>query len=169
MSGTHADAPDGLLLAVGDGIRAGAMLHGASVLDVAPTILYLMGLPVARDMEGRVLTEMLDERLRPRPPRHLHPQLREPGRHPGRRRVPARPAADARREPVILSSSRMATVDDFLTLDVRVGTVVSAEVLRGARKPAFALRVDFGRPGHARLQRADQRPLRGRRTSSACR
>ena len=63
MSGTHADAPDGLLLAVGDGVRAGAALNGASVLDIAPTILYLMGLPVARDMEGRVLTEMLDERF----------------------------------------------------------------------------------------------------------
>ena len=60
-SGTHAGAPDGVLLAVGDGIRAGAVLQQASVLDVAPTILYLMGLPVARDMEGRVLTEMLEE------------------------------------------------------------------------------------------------------------
>lgn len=47
----------------------------------------------------------------------------------------------------------MATVDDFLTLDLRVGTVVAAEILRGARKPAFSLQVDFG-------------PL-GRRTSSA--
>jgi predicted AlkP superfamily phosphohydrolase/phosphomutase len=61
LSGTHAGAPDGMLLAVGDGIRAGATMRSASVLDVAPTILYLMGLPVARDMEGRVLTEILDE------------------------------------------------------------------------------------------------------------
>jgi hypothetical protein len=28
---------------------------------VAPTILYLMGLPVALDMEGRVLSEMVDD------------------------------------------------------------------------------------------------------------
>jgi tRNA-binding protein len=41
----------------------------------------------------------------------------------------------------------LATVDDFLTLDLRVGTVVAAEVLRGARKPAFRLQVDFGRLG----------------------
>jgi predicted AlkP superfamily phosphohydrolase/phosphomutase len=60
-SGTHTGAPDGVILAAGDGIRAGAVLQQASVLDVAPTILYLMGLPVARDMEGRVLTEMLEE------------------------------------------------------------------------------------------------------------
>jgi tRNA-binding protein len=44
----------------------------------------------------------------------------------------------------------LATVDDFLTLDLRVGTVVAAEVLRGARKPAFALQVDFGALGRRR-------------------
>jgi predicted AlkP superfamily phosphohydrolase/phosphomutase len=60
-SGTHAGAPDGFLLAVGDGIKADAVVQGASVLDVAPTILYLMGLPVARDMEGRVLAEIVEE------------------------------------------------------------------------------------------------------------
>jgi tRNA-binding protein len=41
----------------------------------------------------------------------------------------------------------LATVDDFLTLDLRVGTVVGAELLRGARKPAFSLQVDFGELG----------------------
>ena len=44
----------------------------------------------------------------------------------------------------------MATVDDFLTLDLRVGTVVAAEVLRGARKPSFSLQVDFGALGRRR-------------------
>lgn len=38
----------------------------------------------------------------------------------------------------------MATVADFLNLDVRVGTIVSAEPLPGARKPALALRIHFG-------------------------
>ncbi len=57
---SHAAGPPGVLLAFGEGIRPGATLAGASVLDVAPTLLYLLGLPVARDMEGRVLTEMLE-------------------------------------------------------------------------------------------------------------
>ncbi|HET7293100.1 MAG TPA: alkaline phosphatase family protein [Vicinamibacteria bacterium] len=60
-SGVHDAAPDGVVLAVGDGIRRGALLERGSVLDLAPTLLYLMGLPVARDMEGRVWTEILDE------------------------------------------------------------------------------------------------------------
>jgi hypothetical protein len=57
---THASAPPGLLLVVGEGIRPGATLGRASILDVAPTLLYLLGLPVPRDMGGRVLTEMLE-------------------------------------------------------------------------------------------------------------
>jgi predicted AlkP superfamily phosphohydrolase/phosphomutase len=57
--GLHDDAPDGFILAVGDGVRPGGRFTRASVLDVAPTVLYLMGLPVARDMEGRVMTEAL--------------------------------------------------------------------------------------------------------------
>jgi predicted AlkP superfamily phosphohydrolase/phosphomutase len=62
-SGTHASGADGVLLMVGDGIRSGAAIRDASVLDVTPTILYLMGLPVARDMEGHVLTDVLDGSL----------------------------------------------------------------------------------------------------------
>lgn len=38
----------------------------------------------------------------------------------------------------------MATFDDFLKLDMRVGTIVSANVFEKARKPAYQLQVDFG-------------------------
>jgi hypothetical protein len=57
---SHAGAPDGVFLAAGAGIRPGSTPVNATLLDVAPTLLYLMGLPVARDMEGRILTEILD-------------------------------------------------------------------------------------------------------------
>jgi hypothetical protein len=50
-SGTHERAPDGFLLAYGPHVRPGR-LPRASVLDVAPTVLYYLGLPAARDMDG---------------------------------------------------------------------------------------------------------------------
>ena len=36
------------------------------------------------------------------------------------------------------------TIDDFQRVDIRVGRIVAAEPLKGARKPAYALRIDFG-------------------------
>ena len=38
----------------------------------------------------------------------------------------------------------MATFDDFMKLDIRVGTILSAKVFEKARKPAYQLQVDFG-------------------------
>ena len=38
----------------------------------------------------------------------------------------------------------MATFDDFLKLDIRVGTILSAKTFEKARRPAYQLEVDFG-------------------------
>jgi tetratricopeptide (TPR) repeat protein len=46
----------GILAINGPGIVKGAPLYGQSILDVAPTILTLYGLPVAEDMDGKVLS-----------------------------------------------------------------------------------------------------------------
>ena len=58
----------GILSIHGMGVREGAWLGTVSVLDVAPTLAYLLDLPVALDLPGRVLREAFTpERLERRP------------------------------------------------------------------------------------------------------
>jgi hypothetical protein len=57
FTGTHERAPDGFLLAYGSPVAPARQSRGA-VIDVAPTLLYFLGLPVARDMDGFVRTDL---------------------------------------------------------------------------------------------------------------
>jgi predicted AlkP superfamily phosphohydrolase/phosphomutase len=53
LSGTHDTAPDGFLMAYGSTVARGRRLEArASVVDIVPTILYFLGLPIGRDMDG---------------------------------------------------------------------------------------------------------------------
>jgi tetratricopeptide (TPR) repeat protein/predicted AlkP superfamily phosphohydrolase/phosphomutase len=52
--------PDGIFVAAGPHIRRGARVEGASVLDLAPTVLHYLGLPVAKDMDGSVLESIFE-------------------------------------------------------------------------------------------------------------
>ncbi|MCS6859229.1 MAG: hypothetical protein NZT92_02775, partial [Abditibacteriales bacterium] len=57
-SGDH--RMNGILIAHGAPFKK-TLVEGATLCDLAPTVLHLMGLPVPADMDGRVLTEMLNE------------------------------------------------------------------------------------------------------------
>jgi predicted AlkP superfamily phosphohydrolase/phosphomutase len=52
VNGTHETAPDGFLMAYGAAVAPGRVPRRASVVDVTPTILYFLGLPLGRDMDG---------------------------------------------------------------------------------------------------------------------
>lgn len=54
----HNSQVKGILIAHGPNVKDGKRIEGASIMDLAPTVLYLSGLPIPRDMDGKVLTEM---------------------------------------------------------------------------------------------------------------
>jgi predicted AlkP superfamily phosphohydrolase/phosphomutase len=55
---------NGILLVQGKNIQHNYHVHGAHILDVAPSLLYALGLPVPRDMDGKILQDMFTESFR---------------------------------------------------------------------------------------------------------
>ncbi len=57
---------EGVVIASGRGVKPGAHLReGASLLDVTPTILELLGIPIPADMDGRPMSELFDPNVVP--------------------------------------------------------------------------------------------------------
>jgi predicted AlkP superfamily phosphohydrolase/phosphomutase/tetratricopeptide (TPR) repeat protein len=50
----------GVFVLAGPGVKKDEIVHGATLLDVTPTALALFGLPVGRDMEGKVLVNAFE-------------------------------------------------------------------------------------------------------------
>lgn len=66
-SGAH--TTKGIVFMTGEGVKQGP-IAGATVTDIAPTILYLMGIAVPAEMDGHVLTQAFgEEHLRSNPPK----------------------------------------------------------------------------------------------------
>ena len=57
----HEHRDFGVFVMSGPGIRKDEYLHGATVLDITPTILTLFDLPIGEDMDGRALVEAFEE------------------------------------------------------------------------------------------------------------
>lgn len=62
LPGKH--RPTGIFIAAGPDIRAGARVEGARIVDVAPTVLYALGLPIPEDMDGRPLLDIFRDEFR---------------------------------------------------------------------------------------------------------
>jgi predicted AlkP superfamily phosphohydrolase/phosphomutase len=58
LSGVH--RMDGILLAQGPHIRRNARIEGAGIIDVAPTVMYALGLPIPTDMDGKPLAGLFE-------------------------------------------------------------------------------------------------------------
>ena len=55
--GSHERGPDGFLIAYGGPVQPTRLTRG-SIVDVTPTVLYFLGLPVGRDMDGFARTDL---------------------------------------------------------------------------------------------------------------
>ena len=65
-SGTHRH--EGILILKGDGIKKNYSVTDARIIDIAPMILYSLGIPVPEDMDGRVLNDVfMEEHLKHHP------------------------------------------------------------------------------------------------------
>lgn len=53
----------GILVACGEGIKKDHVLNGANLLDIAPTLLSLFGLPYGEDMDGKPLVDMFEDSM----------------------------------------------------------------------------------------------------------
>ncbi|MGD8794405.1 MAG: hypothetical protein PVF47_17780, partial [Anaerolineae bacterium] len=71
---------DGVFIALGPNFRAGHRLPAASIVDVTPTVLYALGLPLLESFDGRVVEEAFEPAFR-----RDHPPSYEagPGGGPG--------------------------------------------------------------------------------------
>jgi len=60
VSAYHEDTPAGVIFFYGKGIEKRNTAEGMKIVDIAPTILYFLGLPVAKDMDGIVQSPVFD-------------------------------------------------------------------------------------------------------------
>lgn len=79
----HRHGPPGILTLRGGPVRKGVKLRAASVYDIYPTVLYLLGLPVPRDAAGRVLLDALEPAFVQAHPVRTIPSYRPYGPSPG--------------------------------------------------------------------------------------
>jgi len=58
LSGQHRSGPPGFFFLQGMGVQAAQKIDSARLVDILPTLLYFLGLPVARDLDGEPLTQV---------------------------------------------------------------------------------------------------------------
>lgn len=71
---------DGFVFFAGPAVSMGMRASGARVADVTPTLLYMVDLPLAQDMSGRVLLDTIPEEVAATRPLRLIPSYPNPDR-----------------------------------------------------------------------------------------
>jgi predicted AlkP superfamily phosphohydrolase/phosphomutase len=77
IAGTH--YPEGIFVAHGPGVSQGATLAQQSIVDIAPTLLYSLGLPIPEDFQGRVMQDAFTSEQLQQEPIRTGPPTESPG------------------------------------------------------------------------------------------
>ena len=104
--------PLGIVAIAGPGVRPDQLIHGAGLLDIAPTVLALLGLPIGGDMPGRILAEAFVERLKAERIPSWETVDGECGRHPPDSIEDPWQARDAIRQLVALGYSETSPAEE---------------------------------------------------------
>jgi predicted AlkP superfamily phosphohydrolase/phosphomutase/tetratricopeptide (TPR) repeat protein len=85
-----------------DGVRAGERIYGASVLDVTPTALHVLGLPSGEDMDGKVLINAFVDGQALKPVASWDSVAGRDGRHPPERQYDGASSVESLKQLVAL-------------------------------------------------------------------
>jgi tetratricopeptide (TPR) repeat protein len=107
----------GILAMAGPGILADERIYGATLLDVAPTVLTILGLPVGADMDGKTLAQAFSQSVVPESIPSWDEVAGEAGLHPADLRVDPMDASEALRQLVDLGYMAAPTGDEQDAID----------------------------------------------------
>ena len=67
VSAYHENAPDGVVFFIGKDITKGKYIEDMKLIDIAPTLLHYLGLPVGKDIDGIVNSSIFTEEFKNEP------------------------------------------------------------------------------------------------------
>ncbi|HEU5022145.1 MAG TPA: tetratricopeptide repeat protein, partial [Bryobacteraceae bacterium] len=103
---------NGVFVMAGPRVRHGETLPGVSLLDIAPTVLSLLGLPIGRDMEGKVLSGAFESRPPIEPIPTWEKVEGDDGRHPPHMKLDPLAATESLEQLVALGYVEEPDADD---------------------------------------------------------
>lgn len=101
----------GVFLIAGPGIKRDALVHGATLLDVTPTVLAVFGLPIGEDMDGEPLVECFEQPPEVQSVESCDVIDGDDGRHPPDKQMPGGDDAETMQQLVELGYIKRPDVD----------------------------------------------------------
>lgn len=145
----------GVVVLSGPGVTAGAFIQGAGLLDIVPTILRYMDIPVGGDMPGRVLREAFAEL-----PREQHVATYEQCGHEQSSQKQFSRQNPAQKRPPLQEVQRQALLNHWQEVGLLDGGILDTQTIDSTDAAASARRqFDFNRAMVAVEARHSRRAL----------